>query len=291
MQLVQTEEGFDLYKEKTRVGRCAVRPAAGPARGADIGLVWVDPAWRRRGYGTYLLRQLLHRFGGYDREAESLFTAPLPADEGERAFWAAFGFAPEGDALVRRRRPDLTAVRFAQDFLAQHLARPRLLIDATCGNGGDTAFLCRLTGAEGRVLAFDIQQKALDATRARLAREGLDDGRCRLILDSHEHLLRYAAPGSADGVMFNFGWLPGADHAVHSDAASSIPALAAALDALRPGGVLSAVLYSGAVIGDREKQAALRWMEALPIARYTVLTCRFANWADTAPLPCLVLKK
>ena len=268
MQLVQTEEGFDLYKEKTRVGRCAVRPAAGPARGADIGLVWVDPAWRRRGYGTYLLRQLLHRFGGYDREAESLFTAPLPADEGERAFWAAFGFAPEGDALIRRRRPDLTAVRFAQDFLAQHLARPRLLIDATCGNGGDTAFLCRLAGAEGRVLAFDIQQKALDATRARLAREGLDDGRCRLILDSHEP-----------------------DHAVHSDAASSIPALAAALDALRPGGVLSAVLYSGAVIGDREKQAALHWMEALPIARYTVLTCRFANWADTAPLPCLVLKK
>ena len=288
MRLVQTDKGFVLYKEKELIGRCALVPGD---RGARISRFWIDPAWRRRGYGSYLLRQVLHQLGGYDREQPSCFTAPLPAGAGEEAFWEKFDFRPEGDHLVRRRKPDLSAVRLAQDFLSAHLAQPRLLIDATCGNGGDTAFLCRLAGAEGRVLAFDIQQKALDATRARLAREGLDDGRCHLILDSHANLLRYAAPGSADGVMFNFGWLPGADHAVHSDAASSIPALAAALDALRPGGVLSAVLYSGAVIGDGEKQAALRWMEALPIARYTVLTCRFANWADTAPLPCLVLKK
>ena len=87
------------------------------------------------------------------------------------------------------------------------------------------------------------------------------------------------------------GWLPGADHAVHSEAGTSIPALEAALTALRPGGVLSAVLYSGAVIGDAEKRAVLAWLEGLPLTGYTVLACRFANWADTAPLPCFVLKK
>ena len=92
-------------------------------------------------------------------------------------------------------------------------------------------------------------------------------------------------------VVFNFGWLPGADHAVHSEAGTSIPAMEAALTALRPGGILSAVLYAGAVIGDGEKQAALAWLESLPLARYTVLVCRFANWADTAPLPCFVIKK
>src|SRR5699024_472570 len=105
--------------------------------------LWIAPEWRRRGYGSYLLRQVLHRCGGYSREQASLFTAPLPAGEGEAAFWGKFGFVPEGDRLVRRRKPDLTAVRLAQDFLAAHLARPRLLVDATCGNGGDTAFLCR----------------------------------------------------------------------------------------------------------------------------------------------------
>ena len=182
-------------------------------------------------------------------------------------------------------------MRLAQDFLSAHLVQPRLLIDATCGNGGDTAFLCRLAGQEGRVLAFDIQPAALDSTRARLEQDRIPQGRCRLILDSHARLLDYVQPGTADGIMFNFGWLPGADHAVHSQAGTSIPALEAALQALRPGGILSAILYSGAVIGDSEKRAALDWLERLPLTRYTVLVCRFANWADTAPLPCFVIKK
>ena len=96
---------------------------------------------------------------------------------------------------------------------------------------------------------------------------------------------------TADCVLFNFGWLPGAEHAVHSTADGSVPALRAALEALRPGGVLAAVLYSGKVIGDAEKQAALAFFKALPLTRYTVLVCEFANWAQTAPLPCFVIKK
>ena len=55
--------------------------------------------------------------------------------------------------------------------------------------------------------------------------------------------------------------------------------------------VLAAVLYSGQVIGDSEKQAALGFFRALPLTKYTVLVCEFANWASTAPLPCFVIKK
>ena len=81
------------------------------------------------------------------------------------------------------------------------------------------------------------------------------------------------------------------EHDIHSTADGSVPALRAALDALRPGGVLAAVLYSGKVIGDAEKQAALAFFRTLPLTKYTVLVCEFANWADTAPLPCFVIKK
>ena len=220
MKLVQTEEGFALYKEKTLAGRCAFRQEGDCT---CLSLLWIDPAWRRRGYGSYLLRQVLHRLGGYAADTASCFAAPLPQEAGEEAFWAKFGFRPEAGRLVRRRKPDLTAVRLAQEFLAARLQSPRLLVDATCGNGGDTAFLCRLAGEEGQVLAFDIQPAALKATAARLEREGIPARRCRLVLDSHANLLNYLQPGSADGVMFNFGWLPGADHAVHSSAGTSIP--------------------------------------------------------------------
>lgn len=201
MKISATQTGFALYKEADVIGLCDVTPTP---KGADITALSVLSQWRRKGYGSYLLKEILRRFGGYDREAATVFTAPLPADEGEGLFWQKFGFAPEDGRLVRRRTPDLTAVRFVQDYLAAHLPHPKLCIDATCGNGGDTAFLCRLAGPEGRVLGFDIQPEAITSTRARLKKQGLT---AELICDSHANLLQYVRPGTADIVMFNFGWL------------------------------------------------------------------------------------
>ena len=241
MELRRTEQGFALYKEKDCIGECTLSPAP---KGAQLTALCILPRWRRKGYGSYLLKEVLRSFGGYDREAATVFTAPLPENAAELAFWGKFGFAAEGEQLVRRRTPDLTAVKFVQDFLA-----------------------------------------------ARLEQADVPADRYSLICGSHADLLQYVQPGTADAVMFNFGWLPGADHAVFSTAQSSIPALQAALQAVRPGGIVSAILYSGAVIGSDEKQAVLRFLRALPLKSFTVLVCDFANWAETAPLPCLILKK
>ena len=93
--------------------------------------------------------------GGFDRTAPSEFTAPLPdaGNTAAQALAAKFGFVPRGGLLVRRRVPDLTAVELTHRFLRSTLAPGGLYLDATCGNGGDTAFLCRLVGEEGRVVA------------------------------------------------------------------------------------------------------------------------------------------
>ena len=243
MKLEKTPGGYALYKEKTIIGTCQARPTE---QGADITALTIVPEWRRKGYGSYLLKEVLRSLGGYDKESATVFTAPLPADAGELAFWAKFGFAAEGSGLCRRRTPDLTAVKLVQDFLAARLADPRLCIDATCGNGGDTAFLCRLVGKEGRVLGFDIQPEAIASTRQNLARKGFA---AELHCDSHANLLQYVQPGTVDAVMFNFGWLPGADHAVFSTADSSIPALEAALH----GEQLQPVL-----LGQRERAMAFQ---------------------------------
>ncbi len=136
-----------------------------------------------------------------------------------------------------------------------------------------------------------MQEAAIASTRTRLEQAGRARRPVRAYCDSHADLLQYVQPGTADAVMFNFGWLPGADHAVFSTAQSSIPALQAALEAVRPGGVVSAILYSGQVIGSDEKQTVLEYLRALPLKSFTVLVCDFANWAETAPLPCMILKK
>jgi len=274
---------YSLYKEKGCIGHAVTCADCFEA-------LEIAPEWQSRGYGSYLLREVLRQNGGFDRTAPSEFTAPLPdaGNTAAQALAAKFGFVPRGGLLVRRRVPDLTAVELTHRFLRSTLAPGGLYLDATCGNGGDTAFLCRLVGEGGRVLGFDIQPEAIASTRQNLARKGLA---AELHCDSHANLLQYVQPGTVDAVMFNFGWLPGADHGVFSHAQSSIPALEAALEALRPGGVLSAILYSGKVIGSDEKTEILQWMRSRPLKQCTALVCDFANWADTAPLPCFLLKK
>ena len=289
MHFVMENGVLFLYKEKQRIGLCRFLPSA---KGASLQMLSIEPVWRRHGYGSYLLKEVLRRTGGYDRNVFSLHTAPLPTEPGETAFYEKFGFFQEGKVLVRRRKPDLTAVIFAQQFVAMHCPAPRLCVDATCGNGGDTAFLCRLCAAQGgRVIAMDVQFEACNRTAARLQSAGFTPDAYTTICDSHASLAKYLAPQTADIIMFNFGWLPGAEHTVFSTPESSIPALTAALCALRPGGILSAVLYSGKTIGCTEKEEILVWLKTLPLTEYTVLCCNFANWADTAPLPCFILKK
>ena len=102
----------------------------------------------------------------------------------------------------------LNTLGLVHGFLRQHVKEGALCIDATAGRGRDTALLCRLAGKEGRVLAFDIQQSAVDQTRTLLEREGLS---AQVILDSHAHMERYAQAETVDCVVFNFGRLPGGD--------------------------------------------------------------------------------
>lgn len=77
----------------------------------------------------------------------------------------------------------------------------------TAGRGRDTAYLCELVGPCGRVIAFDIQQEAVDSTNALLAARGL---RAEVHLDSHSNMANYAEPETVDCIVFNLGWLPGA---------------------------------------------------------------------------------
>ena len=56
-------------------------------------------------------------------------------------------------------------------FLEDHVQPGDICIDATMGNGNDTALLSKLAGEHGKVIAFDIQQMALDNTKERLVRD------------------------------------------------------------------------------------------------------------------------
>ena len=98
MQIRQEKGCYTLYKENEAIGTAVVD-------GTTILRLEVVPRWRGRGYGSYLLKELLRQNGGLDPKQATRFTAPLPRDDAGRALAQKYGFAPDGSQLVRRRVP------------------------------------------------------------------------------------------------------------------------------------------------------------------------------------------
>ena len=174
------------------------------------------------------------------------------------------------------------------EFLRRHVKEGDFCIDATAGRGRDTALLCRLTGERGTVLAFDIQREAVEETRALLEREGLS---ARVVQDSHANMERYARPGTADWVVFNFGRLPGGDPHIFTRASSSVAAIGAGLRLLRPGGGMAIALYYGGENGYEERDAVLEYLKTVDDRAYTVLCCDWANRRGEPPMPIFLWKE
>ena len=84
----------------------------------------------------------------------------------------------------------MNTLSVVHDVLRRQVREGDFCIDATAGKGRDTALLCRLTGENGRVLAFDVQEDAVRQTRELLAKEHLSaevyrrsDGKARTMLN------------------------------------------------------------------------------------------------------------
>lgn len=164
-----------------------------------------------------------------------------------------------------------------------------LCIDATMGNGHDTALLCRLTGEHGKVLAFDIQEKALQNTKKRLLESGVPDN-YRLILDSHSHMIRYADAGSAGCIVFNLGYLPGADHTLATKPDTSLEAVRQGLSLLKKNGLMSLCIYSGGDTGFEERDTLLPFLRSLDPRHYLVILSSYYNRPSHPPIPILIRK-
>lgn len=212
----------------------------------------------------------------------------------------------------------LSVLSFAQSLVKERARPGDTLIDATVGTGVDTLFLARVAGQTSRVYGFDVQEEALQQAARRLQADGIcveigvsvlgagtrsggDDAgayarrsfnrsaaaaRVKLLHRSHADMaaaLPAAVHGKVAAVMFNLGYLPGGDPAVITLPSSTLPALDAALRLLRPGGIVTAVLYTGHAGGAAEADAVCRWAESLPRGEAHVICYRPLNLHVHAP--------
>ena len=178
---------------------------------------------------------------------------------------------------------------WCHEIIRTQARREGLYIDATMGKGVDTALLCELAGEHGHVLAFDVQEAALDHTRKRMEKEEFTS-RAELILDGHEHMAQYAEAETVDLICFNFGYLPGGDHKIATRPETSVQAVESGLNLLKPGGMMCLCIYSGGDTGFEEKDCLMEYLKKLPAREYTVIVNEYFNRVHQPPVPVFIWK-
>ncbi len=187
-------------------------------------------------------------------------------------------------------RKTFNALDIAKNVIASRVHEGDICIDATAGRGNDTAYLCSLVGESGKVTAFDIQQDAIDSTAALLREKGYAH-RAVLIKESHANMDSYAEEGSVACITFNFGWLPGGDHSIHTEKQSSIEAVEKSLRLIKKGGLISMILYYGRDTGFEEKDALLEYVKGIDSSEYSVITVDFSNRPNCPPIPVFIIRE
>lgn len=277
LQVVREADGKVclLKKGGSVIGRASI----------DNGIVacWIEPQWRRKGYGTFLLKRTLLLL---KVPQDEVLTAKTEGTQG--AFYEKFAFQAIGNGVYRREKQKQTnALSVVHDFWGKYLFPGAIALDATAGNGHDTVILCRIVGPQGQVVAMDVQEQAVKNTRERLRREGL---RAQVVHDSHENLAQYVPAQGLDAAVFNLGYLPGGTHDFFTVPECSIPAMNTALSLLKPGGILTVCAYSGKFQGTYERDAVLEWAQGLT-PDFSVWTECFSNRIGLPPVAVCVRKK
>ena len=175
-------------------------------------------------------------------------------------------------------------IQLSHDFLAEVLDSDSIAIDATMGNGNDTAFLA---GLAKKVYAFDIQKQALEKTQEKLSQLSLDN--VSLILAGHETIDTYVHEPIKVAI-FNLGYLPSADKSLITRPDTTLEAIDKILERLEVGGRMAIMIYYGHEGGQVEKDTVLSFVEKLPQTHYTVMMYGPINQVHTPPFLIMIEK-
>lgn len=175
----------------------------------------------------------------------------------------------------------INAVGISKEICKLKIKEGDIVIDATMGNGNDTAFLCELVGESGKVYAFDIQENAVQNTKEKLVKLNIED-RARLIHDGHENIDRYILE-KVKLAIFNLGYLPRGDKEITTKSETTIESIKKSLDILDDGGIILLIIYPGHESGYHEKLAIEHFSKQLNQKIFSVVDIKFANQINSPP--------
>lgn len=182
---------------------------------------------------------------------------------------------------------------FARQLLEKAVSSGDIAVDATVGNGHDTAFLAGLVGKTGIVYGFDIQEQAITKTKMRLEEQMLLE-QVTLFQKGHEEVqisIPDAHHGQIKGAIFNLGYLPGGDKHIVTTPKTTISAIEQLLEMMAPEGIIVLVIYHGHEEGAFERDALLKYVLQLDQKKAHVLQYQFINQQNNPPFIIAIEKR
>ncbi|WP_078544436.1 tRNA (mnm(5)s(2)U34)-methyltransferase [Litchfieldia alkalitelluris] len=182
---------------------------------------------------------------------------------------------------------------YARKLLGLAVTSGDIVIDATVGNGHDTAFLASLVGENGHVYGFDIQNVAIINTEVKLMQENLLS-QVTLLQKSHDQIKDYIPielQGKVAAAIFNLGYLPGGDKGIVTKPDSTIDAIEQLLEIMKPEGIIVLVIYHGHEEGAYERDELLKYVANIDQKVAHVLNYRFINQVNNPPFIIAIEKR
>jgi 16S rRNA C1402 N4-methylase RsmH len=182
---------------------------------------------------------------------------------------------------------------FARKLMEKAVSPGDIVVDATLGNGHDTLFLAKLIGESGTVYGFDIQESAVNHSRARLEDNQLLES-VTLFNKGHEHIsdsIPENHHGKIKGAIFNLGYLPGGDKSIVTTPVTTISAIQQLMEIMAPEGIIVLVIYHGHEEGAIERDALLQYVRQLDQKSAHVLQYQFINQQNNPPFIIAIEKR
>ena len=173
-------------------------------------------------------------------------------------------------------------VNIGKRIMTDYVKEGYTVLDCTVGNGNDTLHLAKLVGDSGKVYGFDIQSIALEITKGKLDKEGLER-RALLIHDSHENIDQYIFE-KLHLIVYNLGYLPKGDKNIKTKPSTTIKSIKKALPLLQSNGLLLITCYTGHEGGKEEKEKVEAYLKFIDQKYANVLEFNFINQKNNPPI-------
>lgn len=186
--------------------------------------------------------------------------------------------------------PFKNAVLMSHLLLQPYVQQARVLVDMTCGNGHDTAFLASQMPKGALLYAFDIQEQAVEKTKKRLQSLDLTEKTISCQCGSHDELLT-KVQDKIDIIVFNLGYLPSGDHKIHTKSEITLKAVKICLNKIAINGIIMLAAYPGTEAGAEEEAALREFLQKIPQQEFDVSFWQPLNQVHHPPILYIIQKR